>query len=642
MAMAEPMARCYDHRQHARALVCSQRRPEALAMAVLLPAIFLAILLGAPKPAAACSCWHPSVEEHLQSANVIFTGVVTAITEVEPGAGRIGRSAIFDVETQWKGSPGKRAEVSYDQSDGANCGWEFEPGQRVTVFAAGTNGRLSTGMCQMIPYTRRGMRADYDFALEIFRSQWLALAARAQARPSDPLAQLGLAVFLEEANDLDGAGQAYAAAVAAAPDERRGHAGRGRVLFAMRQFNAAIEPLTRAAGLAPDDAEVRRLLGQARAKAGDLTDLALMDFRGFEMNNVNLSGAQMRGRDFSESRLNRSNFSGATLAGARFIDANLHHPNFANADLRMSQLDRLRSYKADLTGADLTHARLVETILFHAVLQGANLTRVNGQKANFESATTVGARFDGANLSGASFRAAHAADTDFADANLEGADFRDADLSGANLSDASVYGARFDNAHYDCRTKLPEGFDPDPWPMIAVQPSCDGRPMNRDFSGMELVGTDFSGLDLRGANFRGATFGPGVRFWGADLRSADFSHSRGADDFRNADLSGADFTGAQDVGSFYGVGQNEQPAILKGTKFRGVRLQLGNFMAGRDSRPADLAAADLEGAIFDCRAWERQSPSSPWWESTRQAYIALLKDIDPETRGFTVEGKCPQ
>lgn len=157
------------------------------------------------------------------------------------------------------------------------------------------------------------------------------------------------------------------------------------------------------------------------------------------------------------------------------------------------------------------------------------------------------------------------------------------------------------------------------------------RPMNRDFSGMKLETTDFRGLDLRGANFRGTTFGSNVRFWNADLRGADFSHSRGADEFRGADLTGANFTGAQDVGSFYGVGRNSPPAILNGTKFAGVRMDPVNFKIRPDDMArADFSVADLEGAIFDCRSWERQP------------YIALLRDIKSRTPAIVVEGSCLQ
>jgi hypothetical protein len=81
-------------------------------------------------------------------------------------------------------------------------------------------------------------------------------------------------------------------------------------------------------------------------------------------------------------------------------------------------------------------------------LRGASLRLGHFERARFRRAHLEGARLEGAHLQGAKFR----------DAHLGGVDMQpDRDLK---YPAAQLDGAEFPGAHYDSRTRWPEGFDP--------------------------------------------------------------------------------------------------------------------------------------------------------------------------------------
>ena len=82
--------------------------------------------------------------------------------------------ARFHIEKLWKGSAPDEVDVSYVESDGANCGWSFKVGQEVTVFAGSSvSGVYGTNMCLMIPFASYTGQGDlrYTDALTAYRAR---------------------------------------------------------------------------------------------------------------------------------------------------------------------------------------------------------------------------------------------------------------------------------------------------------------------------------------------------------------------------------------------------------------------------------------------------------------------------------------
>ncbi len=102
-------------------------------------------------PAFACSCTPGTPGgQGYGSDTVVFTGTAISVTITHPRAPLFSSDdpleAVFQVETVYKGRLTERATVRTVASS-ASCGYEFQPGQRYTVFAQSRDGALSTHMC---------------------------------------------------------------------------------------------------------------------------------------------------------------------------------------------------------------------------------------------------------------------------------------------------------------------------------------------------------------------------------------------------------------------------------------------------------------------------------------------------------------
>jgi len=120
------------------------------------------ILVAGSRPVAACSCAGPFTPTHeLEERAAIFTGLVADI-RMQGGT----YSATFEVERVFKGVSGEAAVVMAEENTGANCGFDFELGERYLVYAyessaaiysaerpgsggLGTNGCLRTAPLEM-------------------------------------------------------------------------------------------------------------------------------------------------------------------------------------------------------------------------------------------------------------------------------------------------------------------------------------------------------------------------------------------------------------------------------------------------------------------------------------------------------------
>jgi len=143
--------------------------------------------------------------------------------------------------------------------------------------------------------------------------------------------------------------------------------------------------------------------------------------------NVDLSGADFRGRD-----LTYVDFTWADLRGADFSDADLSNAIFNNADLS-ANFDNGERVCTKLVRARLCRARLADSNCQDVVADDADLigAYISGI-TSFANAKLIGTRFSHAHMEG-----------DFANA-----DFRRAKLISANLSHARLLGACIENASF--------------------------------------------------------------------------------------------------------------------------------------------------------------------------------------------------
>jgi hypothetical protein len=95
----------------------------------------------ASKPAWACSCAVFSKPRLAHAADAVFTGTVARITD-----DRGGHLVNFDVDTVFKGPADPSIDVQTGLG-GGDCGFSFVVDRRYTVFAFGSNGTLSAGIC---------------------------------------------------------------------------------------------------------------------------------------------------------------------------------------------------------------------------------------------------------------------------------------------------------------------------------------------------------------------------------------------------------------------------------------------------------------------------------------------------------------
>lgn len=223
---------------------------------------------------------------------------------------------------------------------------------------------------------------------------------------------------------------------------------------------------------------------------------------GVDLQNANMTDAQLGLNDLSGSNLSGatlngafailSDFSGANLGGASVTASRIYNDNFSDANLAGVNLsgagfeaDELSG--ANLTGANLANTDLDQTDLSTSVLSGVSSGGVTGTPAGLPTNWVLaggylvgaGANLAGADLSGASLSGAVLPNTDLSNANLSYADLDNADLAGANLSQANLAGVSLQNGNLTGANLTDATF---------------GDSAN-------LFGADFSGAVLTGINW---------------------------------------------------------------------------------------------------------------------------------------------
>ncbi|MBP0494217.1 pentapeptide repeat-containing protein [Pararoseomonas indoligenes] len=387
----------------------------------------------------------------------------------------------------------------YGHTTTSACGIPLRVGQTMTFMAnpipaEGSNpAGFSTSACMMsglslgpAPTWPAGYAAQQEQAAQSASMGWRLLQTfRAERERLDALIAVSpgaLEPVLERARLLEtwrdtGALGAYAELASRAPDLLPAQLGLVRSLLREKRPDEAKGHLDRALALAPGDAGVRQTVAYARALAGDEAVLQEMrNFRGLDLRpvrrRITLSTRNLRGADFSDARFGFLDLSGADLRGVRFTGALVGLLRLSGADLRGADLAGLSVQELTLDKARLDGTNIVGIDLSRHDLREASLRGVIGPDARLGGARLSGADLSGASLPGANLSRALLVNARFENARLVGANLYRSDLSGADLSRADIRGAAFDEAFFDCRTRLPRGITPQSLGMFAADPSA--------------------------------------------------------------------------------------------------------------------------------------------------------------------------
>ncbi|HLO87241.1 MAG TPA: pentapeptide repeat-containing protein [Nostocaceae cyanobacterium] len=280
----------------------------------------------------------------------------------------------------------------------------------------------------------------------------------------------------------------------------------------------------------------------------------VLDFRGIELAEANLSGIKLSGANLSRANLSVVNLSGANLSEANLSYsqlnvARLSGANLADAILNYSSLNVANLIRADLSRAQLRAASLVRTELIRANLSRADLLEANLSSADLREASLRQANLRRSNLNEANLRGCFLTEANLEMANLNGADISYSDLSGVNLRDSELKQAN-----------------------LAMS----------NLSGADLSGANLRWADLRGANLRWADLS-GAKLSGANLAGADLSHAN----LTNASLVHANLT-QTNLMKVEWMGADLTAAMLTGAKLYAT-LRFGLKTEGINCEWVDLS-----------------------------------------------------
>ncbi|NLF63841.1 MAG: hypothetical protein GX579_04500 [Chloroflexi bacterium] len=156
--------------------------------------LMLLALLGAPRPAVACSCLPPPPPlAAREQAVAVFAGTVTAVDDFSLSPLRSSADPIhvtFAVSDVWKGEVTTETVITTAR-DSASCGFEFSTGQDYLVYAYAGEGGLQTNLC-----SRTALLSDAGEDLTAFGAGEAPLpGASGDALPSVWLVVLPLALI---------------------------------------------------------------------------------------------------------------------------------------------------------------------------------------------------------------------------------------------------------------------------------------------------------------------------------------------------------------------------------------------------------------------------------------------------------------
>ncbi len=116
-------------------------------------------------------------------------------------------------------------------------------------------------------------------------------------------------------------------------------------------------------------------LSEANLRGTNLTETSLVKayMAGANLSKANLSGADLQGANLIRANLGGANLWSANLSGADLSDAHMWGANLNKANLYGANLSRAHLSGADMWGADLRQADLYRAYLWGVNLDGADL-----------------------------------------------------------------------------------------------------------------------------------------------------------------------------------------------------------------------------------------------------------------------------
>lgn len=162
--------------------------------------------------------------------------------------------------------------------------------------------------------------------------------------------------------------------------------------------------------------------------------------------------------------------------------------------------------------------------LSYSVLAGANLSKANLSGANLEGSDLRNANLQKVDLRGVNLRGANLAGADLSRANL-----RNADLTGAILDEANLYGVTASQANFTNASLVNAKA---PWSYFDRVNFYRANLQQVNLNRSDLEDADFYKVNLEDASLRFTNLRGRTRFFGAQLRSADFWGAQWANVFQ--------------------------------------------------------------------------------------------------------------
>jgi len=322
-------------------------------------------------------------------------------------------------------------------------------------------------------------------------------------------------------------------------------------------------------------------------------NLTQANFKGSDLNGVNLSYANLSGANLSNSNLTGANLSNSNLTGVNLTEVDLSNTIWTGANLSGANLSGVDFSNKEFIGATLTEVNLTEANLTEANLSGLNLIEFNLSGANLTKSILIDTNLSNANLAGAILLESNIQGASLAGANLSYANLSGANLSNANLTSADLFKANLQDANLQ----------------------------NANLSGANLTYLNLSRVDLSYANLSGAILNF-VDLSRANLSVANLSNSN----LSGADLSNTDLTGT--ILTFANLsGANLDGVDLSNTDLTGTILTFAN-LSGANLDGVDLSKADLTGTILDGIKGQSEGWTRPFFEDIPRIKMIVKNSND--------------
>lgn len=170
---------------------------------------------------------------------------------------------------------------------------------------------------------------------------------------------------------------------------------------------------------------------------------------------VDISGADLRKANLSDSSFNVSNLSGVDLSGLTITDFDLSSCKLDGANFSGAKIGRMKAEHCSIDGANFTDAQLsavffAKTDFNRALMERASITRctLNGscRSGNFADAVISKTTFSRGKMDGASFARSKQTEVGFLECDLSGADFKGASAEDVKFDKCDTTDADFKGA----------------------------------------------------------------------------------------------------------------------------------------------------------------------------------------------------